>query len=56
MKKKKKKILKWILIIGGIALLIYLISQSGDSNLFSVSNIPSVSPSVSSVGSGGIVR
>jgi len=38
MKKKNKKILKWILIIGGIALIIYLISQSGDTNLFSVAS------------------
>ncbi len=38
MKNKTKKIIKWILIIGGIALVIYLISQSGDSNLFSVAS------------------
>ena len=56
MKKKNKKILKWILIIGGIAIAIYLISQSGDSNLFSVANVPSAPSSiVSSSGGGGIV-
>jgi len=38
MKKKTKKILKWILIVGGIALLIYLISQFGDGNYLSVAS------------------
>ena len=57
MKKKNKKILKWILIIGGIALIIYLISQSGDTNLFSVSNVQSVPQSIAnSGGSGSIIR
>jgi len=51
-----KKIIKWILIIGGIALLIYLISQSGDSNVLSVANIDTISSSASGSGSGGLVR
>lgn len=55
--KKNKKILKWILIIGGIALVIYLISQTGDGNLFSVSNVQSAPSSISgSAGGGGIIR
>jgi len=53
MKKKNEKILKWILIIGGIALLIYLISQSGDGNFFSVV-MDTVKPSHSvGMGAGG---
>ena len=55
MKKRTKKILKWVIIIGVIAVALYFVSQSGDSNLFAVTNSPPLPSSIGAGSGGGIV-